>query len=319
MTSRLLAIAVLALLGWLTLPGTASAAVTCRRESDTDLDFGRPGTPIGPVETTSQVVVSCAGNSADAGSSALVCVGVNPGSTAPRRMRRNGTSTTDVLSYEIYRDPGHTEVLNLQINAFDTLTVGPGGSRVYKTFTLYGQLASPPGSPIAGTYRETVTGAMGWSTAANVDCDSVPVSNNFTFTSRATLIGSCSINASDLNFGTYPNLATAVTGTASLAVTCTDGTLYRVSLNGGSSGSIANRRMRLNGVGPQTIAYNLYSDSTRTQLWGDEANGGSVVKGTGSGGGSGTPQTIQIYGLVPADATAISGNYSDVITATVEY
>lgn len=316
MTSRLLAIAVLALLGWLTLLGTASAAVSCRHESDTDLDFGRPGTPIGPVETTSQVVVSCAGNNADAGKSALVCVGVNPGGTAPRQMWRNGTN---VLSYQIYRNPGHTEVLNLQTNAFDTLTVGPGGSRVYKTFTFYGQLASPPASPIAGTYKETVTGVMGWSTAANVDCDSVPASQNFTFRSMATLIGSCSINANDLNFGTYPNLFSPVTGAASLVVTCTNGTLYRVSLNGGSSGSISNRRMRLSGVGPQTIAYNLYSDSARTQLWGDEVSGGSVVQGTGSGAGSGTPQTIQIYGLVPADVAAVSGNYSDVVTATVEY
>lgn len=316
--ARLLAAVLLALSGWLGAPSSAHAAVSCQLGSSTNLDFGRPGFPIGPVATTSTVNVTCSGSSGtDAGTTVLVCVGVDP-TTDPRKM--NNSVGNKKLRYNIFRDPAHSQILNYQTNAFQTLAIGLNGAAVTGTFTLFGQLTSPsPSNPNAGDYDEPVTGRWGYSTTAT-SCDNVnPATPDFPFMARASLAGSCLIQANDLDFGSQPGLPAAVAGVTSVVVTCTDGTIYRVSLNGGSSGTIADRRMLLNGTGPSSIAYNLYSDSARTQLWGDAVTGGAMVSGIGAGSGSGTPQSIPVYGLVPPNPTATIGSYSDVVTATVEY
>ena len=312
-----LLLSVLALLGALAAPNTAWAEVTCQLDSYTPMEFGRPGNPIGPVPTTSTVQVSCRSNTAsDVGSTALVCIGANTPNT-PRRMVRRGNQ---YLYYDIFSDPARTQRVDFIYNASAAVTVGAVGNWVPGTVILYGRLASPQTPSNTGNYSETVTGVWGYSTAPGSNCTTVPqASPNFTFVTSAALYGSCSITANNLNFGNTTNLNTAVVGSSAVSVTCTNGTLYRVSLNGGTGGTIANRRMRLNGTGPASVGYNLYLDSGYSQLWGDGSNG-ALATGIGAGSGSGTPQSIAVHGRVPADPTATTtGSYTDTVTATVEY
>jgi spore coat protein U-like protein len=50
-------------------------------------------------------------------------------------------------------------------------------------------------------------------------------------------------------------------------------------------------------------------------IWGDGANGTGMVSGTGSG----SQQTIRLYGRVPAQRTPAPGDYKDTVTATLMF
>ncbi|MET0935649.1 MAG: spore coat protein U domain-containing protein, partial [Luteibacter sp.] len=65
------------------------------------------------------------------------------------------------------------------------------------------------------------------------------------------------------------------------------------------------------------VPYQLYRNATRTaaDIWGSTTGtGGNVFAGTGSG----TVQTVPVYGRVPS-TNFPAGSYADVITATITY
>ncbi|PLP99644.1 spore coat protein U [Cupriavidus pauculus] len=135
-----------------------------------------------------------------------------------------------------------------------------------------------------------------------------------TFAVRLTLTADCTISASDLDFGSQGVLAANVDQTSSLAVTCSNSAPYQVGLDGGTAAgsSIANRLMA--GTGAATVQYQIYRDSSRTQIWGNTP-GTDTVGGTGSG----SAQAITMYGRVPPQATPAAGTYTTTVTATVNF
>lgn len=135
-----------------------------------------------------------------------------------------------------------------------------------------------------------------------------------TMTVTATVIASCDVDANDLAFGNYdPVSSTPLDVGATIAVTCTHGTTYDVSLNAGvgSGATVAVRRMTSGG---STLNYSLYSNAGRTTVWGATI-GNNTVAGTGNG----ATQTLNVYGRVPVNQTSPAGSYSDTITVTVTY
>ena len=143
--------------------------------------------------------------------------------------------------------------------------------------------------------------------AAGSDTDSFEVT--------ATVLASCDVIADDLTFGDYDPIAAAnLDAETTLSVTCTNGTPYHVgmSLGSGSGASMATRRMTKTG-GTQTLSYVLYQDTQRSVLWGN--TGGDRVDATGDG----TPDLIHVYGRVPMQQTAPTGDYTDTIVVTVSW
>ena len=67
--------------------------------------------------------------------------------------------------------------------------------------------------------------------------------------------------------------------------------------------------------GAQTIGYQLYLDSGRATVWGNGTAGSSPVAGTGTG----SNQSLTIYGRLPSLSGAVPGNYSDTVTITISY
>ena len=59
--------------------------------------------------------------------------------------------------------------------------------------------------------------------------------------------------------------------------------------------------------------YFLYSDSTRTTNWGNTS--GTWVSATGTG----VAQVMTVYGRIPANESALIGNYSDTVTVTITF
>lgn len=251
-----------------------------------------------------------------------VCIGLgaastDPASLSPRRMG-NGTARLD---YGITSAaPGGV--------AWGSLAGAGGGAVVHTvnwalfeftrefTVSIHGRLAAGQSMLPVGPYSASVPGSIASSTNVNLQCGSMPVNSTFTVSVTGTIVPECSVIAEDLNFGTRNALTTAVNGSTTIAVKCTPAATYSLRLNGGSvMGAVSNRRMaREGGNGAGVVRYQLYQDSSRTQVWGD-ATGGTFPTGTGNG----TPRTFTVYGRVDVQATPVPGVYKDVVTATVEY
>lgn len=135
-----------------------------------------------------------------------------------------------------------------------------------------------------------------------------------TMTVTATVIASCDVDAQDLAFGNYdPVSSEPLDIGTTIAVTCTHGTSYDISLDAGvgAGATVAARRMTFGG---NTLSYSLYSNAGRTSVWGSTI-GNNTVEGTGDG----ALQTLNVYGRVPTNQTAPAGSYTDTVTVTVTY
>ena len=189
------------------------------------------------------------------------------------------------LGYEIYRDSAYSQNWG---NTTNTEMTGTGNY----TGTIYAQLNANQTAP-NGAYTDTV--------------DSATTS----FTLTAQINPTCSISANPLAFANYAGAL--LNGTTTLSVTCTSTTFYNVGLNAGTAtGATVTNRM-MTGPAGKLLHYSLFSDSARTINWGNST--GSWVFGIGTG----TAQTLTVYGQIPANQSTVSGIYTDTITATINY
>ncbi len=138
-----------------------------------------------------------------------------------------------------------------------------------------------------------------------------------------TLVCSCSVSTTNVAFGTINPLSAANTdSTGSVRVTCggVAGLLipYRVDIGTGG-GSYAARRMN---SGANTLAYNVYTDTNRTQIWGNGTGGTQYVSNSILLDllGLSPAQINWVYGRLPgSQTTALPGVYSDTIAVTLTY
>ena len=138
---------------------------------------------------------------------------------------------------------------------------------------------------------------------------------------QMVIAASCTVSAATLDFGTQTliDIGTDIDTSALLTVTCTNNQPYNVALNAGlhdAAGGITARKMKI-GATTDTINYQLYRDSGRTQVWGVTTAGTpDVVSDTGSG----DAKTHEVFGRVPSGQTNPKvGTYNDTITVTVNY
>lgn len=133
-------------------------------------------------------------------------------------------------------------------------------------------------------------------------------------TVTASVLGACSVSVpGSLGFGTIDTtVSTSVDQTATVNVTCRNTTAFTLTANGGATGNILGRVLT---NGTSTIAYQIYTDSARTTVFGDGTTG-SNVSGTGTGATISQP----IYGRITGSrAAATPGNYADTVVLTVTY
>lgn len=130
----------------------------------------------------------------------------------------------------------------------------------------------------------------------------------------------CSISVSSLAFGAYdPTAAAATTFNGSVTVTCTAGSGvagYNIQLTTGGGGSYAGRQMA---AGGSALSYQIFSDSTRSQVWGDGTGGSSSLTGIDLLPLTGGTRVLQVYGQIAAKLAVTPGSYLDSLTATLTY
>jgi len=120
----------------------------------------------------------------------------------------------------------------------------------------------------------------------------------------------CSLSAQGVSFGSYDVFSNvALDSTGNIDVTCDVSSSYSISLSQGG-GSYALRAMA---NGAHRLDYNLYTDATRTTVWGDGNGNTAIVSG------SGTTGNHTVYGRIPARQNAYVGGYIDTITVTLTF
>lgn len=140
----------------------------------------------------------------------------------------------------------------------------------------------------------------------------------------ASVTATCTIATTPVAFGVYdPTSVTDHDGTGTVTVLCTNGTPGYVTLgegatpDGASTPAVPVRQMVGGAAGAGLLTYHLYSEATRTDVWGN----------TGTTGlnhvGDGTATALTVYGTIPAQQNVIAGSggtaYADTVVATVEF
>ena len=132
--------------------------------------------------------------------------------------------------------------------------------------------------------------------------------------------GACSLASSSVAFGAYDAVsATAATFNGTVTVTCTALSglgSYSIKLSTGGGTSYAGRQMT---SGSLLLPYQLYSEATRTSIWGDGTGGTVVINGSNGIPVTGGTTVFQIYGRIAARLVTTPASYLDSITATLTY
>ena len=137
----------------------------------------------------------------------------------------------------------------------------------------------------------------------------------------------CSVAATGVAFGTYDTLSTIPNdSSATVTVVCTyvsggaQQIAYSATLSTGSSGTYASRQLH---AGALALNYNLFTNTTRTSVWGNGLGGTSLATGSftiGPGVGNGRREVIHpVYGRIPARQDVLDGLYSDTIVVTLTF
>ena len=122
----------------------------------------------------------------------------------------------------------------------------------------------------------------------------------------------CTISATGVAFGAYdPRSATPKDSTGGVSLNCPSNRSGVVSMTTGGATSYLPRRMT---SGSNQLTYNLFTNSSRTTVWGD-GSGGSATLSVAKG----FVGTLTIYGRIPAGQNVRAGSYSDTVTVTVTF
>lgn len=131
----------------------------------------------------------------------------------------------------------------------------------------------------------------------------------------------CTAIALPVAFGGYNPLSAAATdSTGQVTVTCTGivsvSVSYTIKLSTGGSGTYSPRKLAF---GAGVLDYNLYTNSSRTTVWGDGAAATSFISDSYALGLLSVTRNYTAYARLPPLQNVAAGVYADTITVTVTY
>jgi spore coat protein U-like protein len=123
---------------------------------------------------------------------------------------------------------------------------------------------------------------------------------------------SCTVTTNPLAFFPYDPSSTAPSyGLGALNFACGMSENVTIALSTGA-GTYAQREMLY--LSTNQLGYNIYTDFSFSTVWGDGTQGTQTVQIN-----TGAEPLVPVFGRVPAQQSAIAGNYSDTITVTVSF
>lgn len=134
-----------------------------------------------------------------------------------------------------------------------------------------------------------------------------------------TTFAACNVSTTTVNFGAYNVLSPGTTdSTGSITILCDEAPPPDVTAAIGqspNSGGFNPRQMKLVG-GTDLLSYNLYTDTTYTNIWGDGTSGTVTQTKRAT---KNRPQTLQVYGRIPPGQDVSVGSYNDTLTITITW
>lgn len=193
-----------------------------------------------------------------------------------------------------------------------TLALDASGSAIIAP-TLYGEVTTIGALATVGAYSsDFALGADIGFSYGETACDQTGAITAFSV--NAIVTASCSLSVSPMDFGIIDAAIVApVDQSATILVSCTNGSGYTVGLGFGNQPVDFGPKGRRMSNGGSTLGYGLYHDTARTFDWG--LTGGSVAAGVGTGG----DQSLTVYGRIFANQQAVIGVYTDTVVVVVTY
>jgi spore coat protein U-like protein len=252
------------------------------------------------------------------------CISIGSGGHFTGTQRQMNGPGGYKLNYNLYKDAARTQLWGSWETGFATAglqtdIMSNGSGQIVASVPIYARLFGSQQAALAGSYSTSFPSSAAGAYARYEDDigHTCPFSSNDNamdgFSVLATVVSTCSITATNINFGTVGLVSSNVDATSTVSAQCNTSVPYTVSLNGGNSGATDPTQRKM-AKAAETVTYGLYTDAARSQPWGSTI-GTNTVAGTGTG----TAQNITVYGRVPPQATGSPGNYSDTIVATVTY
>jgi len=157
-----------------------------------------------------------------------------------------------------------------------------------------------------------VAGSMGLSAT------SYAATQTGTMTVSTSVAVSCTVGVTqDISFAGYDTTATDdLDATGILRSTCTNGGAAKITLGQGAGGhesSTATNPVRQMKNGAGKLRYNLFTDNGHSAVWGDTADTGKAITGTGAS------ITTNVYARITKNQAVIAGTYNDSIAVTLTY
>ncbi|MDR3471691.1 MAG: spore coat protein U domain-containing protein [Devosia sp.] len=293
----------------------ARADTACSASFDS-LDFGIVDTlSTAGTKAASGVHLSCTGVP-DGTASVAACIALGAGSGGADGSARLLTGTDGTLRYGLYMDDADSQPWGTGASLGEpqrvVLTVSNG--QASSDIWLYGLVYGSQSSVVPATYSSSFGDAditFYYEAGNTLDCSAPDVSGvGATLSVAAQVSPNCLVSTGDLNFGATGAIDQNIDAAADIAVTCTPGTSYTMSLDGGTSNATSPDQRQMHS-GSNHITYGLYSDTSRTQPWGQDLQ-------AKSGAGLGEQELQTVYGRVPPQQAAV-GSYTDTVVVTISY
>jgi spore coat protein U-like protein len=284
-------------------------------------------------DVTSTGTITCSGGAAL--TTYIFCINIYQGSNA-NGSQRNMASGALKLPYALYSDPLYSVPWGSWTGAYLSGGVQVLGASLVTgaislPVTIYAQIPAGQQAASVGTYMDTLPGSasqtLQYAAYGGAGYTACPLTGSaastaqFGFSAAATIASACTVQSGSLAFASTSVLSATEQGTGSVSVACSGAAPYSVGLGPGTYASGSQRRM-YSAVTNNYVAYNLYTDAADTSPWSTTLSATSCTNGTGTcalGIGSGSYQTVPVYGTVPAQAAAAAGSYADSVTVTVTY
>jgi spore coat protein U-like protein len=292
---------------------TSALAQTCTVSMPT-IAFGNINVLAGAaINTTSTVTVTCSGGTS---AGQRVCISIGAGSASDATSRQLTGPSSQKTRYDLYTDSARTLLWGSWQTGYDTAGVQLDVPQNTTQFvTVYAKFFGAQQTAVAGAYSSTFT-SNPFIQYANKTTTSCPTGGKTASTSSsatATIVSSCNVSATNINFGTVGVLTSNTNATGTISVQCSSTLPYTVSLNGGNSGATDPTQRKMS-FSSSSVIYGLYRDSAWSQPW-----GATIGTDTASGTGNGLSQNLTVYGRILAQATPPPGTYSDTIVVTITY
>lgn len=293
------------------LIGAAPAQAASCSASLSSMAFGSLGFLSSPVDTTASIQVTCQAGAQDPSSTVQVCPLIGPSSTGGSGSSHTLTSMSGhpSLTYGIFSDAAHSVPWgNLSSLPYPSISMDlSSGAPVSQTMTVYGRVPAPQTPYGNDTYSDAPVVTLDYGFTSCTQGSSVTAG---AMNVSAVDTPSCTVSALPLDFGTQGLLQNYVDGSSTVQAACTLGTSYTLTFGAGN-GPGATPQLRYMTNGSHTLAYTLYTNSSRSVVWTDTQG----VQGTGTGASVNVP----VYARIPAQTPPPPGTYNDQVVVTIAY